>query len=58
MGVPWWGWLAGQLPILAGFLGDWIYYVVKLWPIALLLWALWPGFQQKFIGLKTPQTSP
>ena len=57
MGVPWWGWLAGQLPILAGFLGDWIYYVVKLWPITLLLWALWPGFQQKFIEFKTPQTS-
>jgi hypothetical protein len=42
-GVPWWTWALAQLPVLSFAVGAWIYFLGKALPIALLLWALWPG---------------
>jgi hypothetical protein len=45
MGVPWWAWGIVQLPMLSFLVGSWIYFVGKALPVALLLWALWPGLR-------------
>ncbi len=48
MAVPGWAWGILQLPLLSVLVGSWIYFVAKVLPVALLLWALWPGLRSMF----------
>jgi len=45
MAVPWWAWGIVQLPMFSVLVGSWIYFVGKALPVALLIWALWPGLR-------------
>jgi hypothetical protein len=57
MAIPWPFWLAAQLPLLAPWLGYDLYFVLRLLPPALLLWAAWPSLAQQFNaarGLQNP----
>ena len=57
MAVPWWAWGILQLPLLSVLVGTWIYFVAKVLPVALLLWALWPGLRSLLIRPKAQDRS-
>jgi hypothetical protein len=46
--VPAWSWALGQVPILAGFVGEWIYGVARIIPVSILIWIAWPWLHGQF----------
>ncbi len=43
LAVPWWIWGIAQLPLLSAAVGGWTFWVGKILPLSLLLWAAWPA---------------
>jgi len=53
LAVPWWVWGIAQLPLLSLLVGGWIYYVGKVLPVGLLVWAAWPQLRTWAAGRPT-----